>query len=384
MIIIPTQVFSNAARASYHKQHKRHDDALIQALLECCDGKMRKTTLVARHGMLEFHLRFDAEQGAYHLSIPCRLAGRFTIKRKHALARRLASFIPAWSIRSHDPRFDETYSIHTRDLRITEDIICQRRVRDAVNKLMGRQASGIHLDGDRVRLTGTRKSLGTQIDADGVLAIVEELAVVAAAVTHWASTHERRPAPKRDNAVVTVSVVIGVLGVCGFVVMILAIGNYPLVTAWPFVPAALGASFAALLLVIVPVTLGLSHRTSPYALIFGFAMLSLLVVTLFVSSTMLLGNGLFDGGARTVGVEPICCKRWKQSKDDKKKNKAKYYAGIRAERKASGVAWFRVYKTTYDTIEEERDGLMVTTAPGALGFPWVEKYKVVDDWQRHP
>ena len=109
-----------------------------------------------------------------------------------------------------------------------------------------------------------------------------------------------------------------------------------------------------------------------------------MAVAFFVGSAMLLGNGLFDQGVRTVHVNPICCKRWTQNKKEKKNNTARYFAGYPTERVASGMAWFRVNKSTYDAIEEERHGLVVTTSSGALGFPWLVGYRVVDDWERHP
>ncbi len=384
MITIPPAAMAKASASSYRKQYKQSDDALMQELLGRFGGEMRKHTLVTHHGSLEFHLRFDANEGVYQLIVPCRLAARFTIKRKGRLERAMASFVPAWSIRSHDPRFDATYSIHTRDLRVTEDIVCQRTVRDAVNKLMARHASGIHLEGEWVRATGSRKSLGKQIDIDELLVMVEELGVIADAVSRWAKTHETRPAPKRDHAVVTISVILTVVALAGIAMFFVGAGNYRLVNAAAFVPYALGASFAALLFAIVPVTVGLSHRTSPYILVFSFAVFTFMAVTLFVGSAMLLGNGLFDQGGRTVHVNPICCKRWTQNKKEKKKDTARYFAGYPTERDANGMAWFRVNKSTYDAIEEERHGLVVTTSSGALGFPWLVGYRVVDDWERHP
>ena len=383
MIYIPPGVINNASKGAYRKKYKQSDDALMKELLARFGGEMRKTTLVTHHGEIEFHLRFDANEGAYQLIVPCRLAARFSIKRKGRLERGMASFVPAWSIRSHDPRFDEAYSIHTRDLRVTEDVVCQRPVRDAVNKLMARQARGIHLEAEWVRATGSRRSLGKHIDIDNLLVMVEEVAVIAKAVSHWAKSHEIRPAPKGDRAVLTIAVVLTVVALTGIAMMVVGGGNYPLVNGVAFLPYALAASCAALLFAIVPIVVGLSHRTSPYVLVFSFCIFALMAVTLFVGSSMLLGNGLFDDGPRTVYVEPICCKRWTQNKKEKKNNKARYFAGYTTERSANGMVWLRVPKPTYDSIEEERHGMVVTTAAGAFGFPWLVGYRVVDDWQNH-
>ena len=281
--------------------------------------------------------------------------------------------MPAWPLRSHDPRFDEIYSIGTRDSRLTEDVICQRPVRDAVNKLMGYRASGIHLDGAWVRITGSRKRIGS-IDTARVFTMLEELGTIARAVSRWAKTHERRPAPKRDRAVQVVSMMLVLLFVAGFFMMFFAIASFAVVDTPYFVGLALIASLAGVLLMIVPVTLALSRRTSPYNLVFGFVAVTTLVLTLFVSSSMLLTNGLFDAGARTTQLDPICCKRWRQTSDEKKKNKTRYYAGVV---KDDTVKWYRVYEAAYNAIEEGRTQLSITTAPGLLGFEWRVGHRVV-------
>ncbi|MFB3104064.1 MAG: hypothetical protein ACE1ZA_03965 [Pseudomonadales bacterium] len=372
-MIIPVVVSNSTANGSYRKKDKSHDEALIAELLERCGGEMRKNTLVATHGDYEFHLRFDARDGTFHLIIPCVHAGRFKLRRKNFLDRTLATVVPAWPLRSHDPRFDETYSIGTRDHRLTEDVICQRPVRDAVNKLMGYRVSGIHLEGDRVRATGSRKRIGS-IDTERVFTMVEKLGTIARAVSRWATTHERRPAPKRDRAVLVVSTILALLTVAGFVMMFIAIASFAVVDAPYFVGIALLTSLAAVLLMIVPVTLALSRRTSPYNLVFRFVVIKTLVLTLFVSSSLLLTNGFFDAGARTTQVDPICCKRLRQNSDDRKKNKTRHYAGVV---KDDTVNWYRVYEAAYNAIEEGRTQLSITTAPGLLGFEWRVGHRVV-------
>jgi hypothetical protein len=203
--------------------------------------------------------------------------------------------------------------------------------------------------------------------------MVEELGTIARAVSRWAKTHERRPAPKRDLAVLLVSTILALLAVAGFVMMFIAIASFAVVDTPYFVGIALLTSLAAVLLMIVPVTLALSRRTSPYNLVFRFVLVKTLVLTLFVSSSMLLTNGFFDAGVRTTQVDPICCKRLRQNNNEKKKNKARHYAGVVRD---DTVNWYRVYEATYNAIEEGRTQLSITTAPGLLGFEWQVDYRV--------
>ena len=90
-MIIPVVVTNSTANGSYRKKDKSHDEALIAELLERCGGEMRKNTLVATHGDYEFHLRFDARDGTFHLIIPCVHAGRFKLRLAASLTVRVLS-----------------------------------------------------------------------------------------------------------------------------------------------------------------------------------------------------------------------------------------------------------------------------------------------------
>jgi hypothetical protein len=155
--------------------------------------------------------------------------------------------------------------------------------------------------------------------------------------------------------------------------LIVGITRYPLVNPSSYLPVGFASSFAVLLVVIFPIVLALSRRTSPYRLVTTVSLLTLIAVSLFVNGALLVGNGRLDRGDRVVEVEPVCCKAIR-GKDKKKK----YYVGTHRDLSAEPIRWFTVHSSTFEEVQEEQQGVRTRTAPGALSFRWLESYQVVD------
>jgi hypothetical protein len=285
----------------------------------------------------------------------------------------MANIVPGWVIHSRDPLFDAAYTILTQDLRPTEYLVGQRELRSAVDALMSVNARALHMAEGRLRLSGTRKSLSRHADVDAVLLLVEELGRIADSATRWARRRERIVHPRFDPATTTVASILGLFGVAGLVMLIVGITEYPLVNPGSYLPVGFASSFAVLLVVIFPIVLALSRRTSPYRLVTVYTLLALISVSLFVNGALLMSNGRLDRGVRVVEVEPVCCKVIR-GKDKKRK----YYVGTHRALSAEEIRWFPVYASTFEQVREREQGVRFETAPGALSFPWLENYQVVD------
>jgi hypothetical protein len=372
-MIIPIAAIDQARRDDYRKRFGKGDTALLDALQERCEGELDKLVLEAKHRGIDFRLKLDDKESVYHLSVPCRGSGRFKLRRKTRFDRFMANIVPGWAIHSRDPRFDAAYTISTQDLRPTEQLVGQREMRDAVDALMSVKAGALTMEEGRLRLTGTRKSLVKHADVNTVLTLVRELGRIADSATRWASRRERTVHPRFDPATTTVASILGLFGVAGLAMLIVGITEYPLVNPSSYLPVGFASSFAVLLVVIFPVVLALSRRTSPYRLVTTYSLLTLIAVSLFVNGALLVSNGRLDRGVRVVEVEPVCCKVIR-GKDKKKK----YYVGIHRDLSVEPIRWFPVFSSTFERVREEQQGVSFRTAPGALSFRWLESYQVVD------
>jgi len=347
------------------------DAALIEQLQQRCGGGVTKEAFHAKHGSVEFELSYLPKQQGYVVSVACRLAGRFRITRKGALDRRMEAFVPAIRFRARDARFDRDFNVQTRDLQITSGVLTRQPNRAAVRRLFDRGVQAVHLDGEWVRAIGKRKALGTKPVAEAILGLVEELAVIADAVTAFAARHGARPSSKNDPVVVASWTGLGVLGVLGFAMLIAGAIEYTLVQPARFLlPCAL-FGLPAVLPVVVALAFAVQRRTSPYGLVRGLAGLSMLVVPLFVSGALLLSNGLFD---QSPAEEHVVTVVGKSVKEDK--NEPSYHAGLASWWIEGDVRWLNISKATYDMLEPNVSRMQVRTHPGRLGYEWIESYTV--------
>ena len=262
--------------------------------------------------------------------------------------------------------------MRTRDLRLTSDLLTQRPNLAAVRQLFELGVQFVHLDGDRIKVTVPRKALGSQPAAEDLLALVEQLAVIAGALARIATGGSYRPAPKQDPVVVISWTVLGVLGLLGFVMTLVGGLEYT-----PVLPARflrLCALFGPLAVapVVFGLTLAVQQRTSPYALVRGLALLSCFVVPLFISGSLLLANGMLDDSPVQERTVPVLDKSAR-----KNKNEMKYSAGLASWWTAGDTRWLQVSKATYDLLKPHESHMLVRTHEGVLGHEWIESYELV-------
>ena len=359
------------SRQGAKRRLPRADAELIEGLRERCGGEVRKGALFAKHGAADFRLRILPKQQGYLVSVVCRNVGHFRVTRKGTLDRRMEAFVPALEFRSRDPHFDREFNVQTRDLRLTSAILHQLPLRAAVRQLFARGVHVLHLDGDRVKATLSRKAFGGPASADAVLGLIEELTPIAEAATSFAARFGARSTPKHDPVVVASWTTLGVLGVCGFSMLIVGSIEFTLVQPARFLWPCAWIGLPAALAVVVALAFAVRRRTSPYGLVRGLTFLSLLVVPLFVSGAMLLSNGLLD---RTAAEERVVSVVGKSTK--KNKNELRYHAGLASWWTEGEVRWVRISKATYDALEPHASRMRVRTHPGRLGYEWIEGYDV--------
>ena len=230
----------------------------------------------------------------------------------------------------------------------------------------------VHLDGERVRAIGMRKALGAEVSADDVLALVEQLALLAREVDAFAARHEVRPSPKNDPLVVGSWITLGLLGLFGFAMLMAGAIEYTLVQpASILLPCAL-LGLPTVAPVVFVLALALQRRSSPYGLLRGLAALALVVVPLSVSGVLLLSNGVLDDAPADEHVLTVVGKSARENS-----NKMRYHAGLASWWTEGDVRWLRVSKATYDTLEPHVSRMRVRTRPGKLGFAWLEDYTVL-------
>lgn len=363
---------SSAALAARKLSASKADSALVDQLRSRCGGELKKGALHARHGEVEFRVRILPKGQGFLVSVVCRLAGRFHVTRKSGLDRWMEGFVPALEFKTRDMRFDRDFNVRTRDLRLTSDLLTQLSNLAAVRELFERGVHVVHLDGDRIKATITRKALGTEPVAEDILALVEQLAVIAGDLARRAAGGSYRPAPKNDPAVVLSWTSLGVLGVCGFVMVLVGALEYtPVLPSRFLVPCAL-FGLPAVAPVIYGLAFAVQHRTSPYALVRGLALLACLVVPLFVSGSLLLANGMLDDSPAEEHIAAVLDKSARKDKND-----VKYSAGLASWWTAGDTRWLEVSKQTYDLLEPGESRMRVLTHEGQLGHDWIESYELV-------
>ena len=237
---------------------------------------------------------------------------------------------------------------------------------------MSEHARTVRLPGEHVEVIVNHKALKSESAAEDVLGRVEELAVIAEAVTAYATRHGVRPSPRQDPALALSWTTVGALGVLGFAMVLVGALEFTLVRPASFLlPCALFG-----LLAILPVAVGLTfavrRRTSPYGLVRGLVGVSLVTVPLFVSGALLLANGLFDRSPADEHVVSVVGKSAKKSK-----NEWRYHAGLASWWTEGDVRWVRISKGTYDRLEPHVSRMLVLTHPGKLGYEWIEDYEIV-------
>jgi len=360
------------AEAAYRSRYSKADAALLEELTARCGGELRKEGFVGRHAGVEFRLSFLAKQQGFVVSVPCRLVGRFRVTRKSALDRRMAEFVSARALPSRDARFDHGFTIDTRDREATAAVLTSGPNRLQVRKLFKLGARELRLDGERIQVTCARKALGREPKGEDLLALVEPLSQLAAAVDHFAAHHEARPAPKNDPRIVLAWSLLGLLGVSGFAMLIAGGVEYTLVRPASFLLPCAIFGLPAVLPVLFILSLVVRHRSAPFGLLRGLAALALVVAPLFVSAGMLLANGLFDG---SPAQEHHAVVTGKSTRVDK--NEVRYHAGLESWWTAGEVRWLRVSEATYERIEPRGSRMRVRTHPGTLGYEWIEGYELV-------
>lgn len=363
---------SMVAQGANKKRFCKADAALIGQLQERCGGELHKGALHAKHGTDEFQLSFLPKRQGFIVAVKCQLAGRFRVTRKGALDRWMEGFVPALRFRSHDSRFDRDFNVQTRDLRLTSGILTEQPNLAAVRQLFDRGVQAVHLDGDRIKTTVPRKALGAEPGAEDILALVEQLALIADAVTTFARRQGARPAPKNDPVVVVSWTMLGALGVLGFAMIVGGAIEYTLVLPARFLlPCAL-FGLPAVMPVVVGLTLAVRRRTAPYGLVRGLAGVSLIVVPVFVSGSMLVANGILDDSPAQEHVVSVVGKNVRETK-----NKLKYSAGLASWWTENDVCWVPISKATYDMLEPNVSRMQVRTHAGSLRHEWIETYAVV-------
>jgi hypothetical protein len=360
------------AQAAYRSRFSKADAALIEALQERCGGELRKGTFFAKHDATDFELTFLPKQQGYTVAVPCRRAGRFRVTRKGALDRWMESFVPALEFRSRDSRFDRDFNVLTRDLELSAAVLTKAPNRAVVRRLFERGAQSVHIEGERVKVTCPRKSLGPKPAAEDVLGLVESLEVISAAVAAFAAHHELRPCPKYDPVLVSSFTTLGALGLAGFVMLLAGSLEYTLVRPAPFLLPCAILGLPAAVLVAFALALAVQRRTSPYGLVRGLAALSMLVVPLFVSGGLLLSNGLLDGTPAEEHVVTVVGKSARKNKDE-----LRYRAGLASWWTDGDVRWVQVSQATFDQLVPQVSRMLVVTHPGQLGYEWLEGYSVV-------
>ncbi|MCP3916267.1 MAG: hypothetical protein GY711_11990 [bacterium] len=363
---------SVVAQGASKLRYSKVEAALMEQLQARCGGELRKGALHAKHGTAEFQLSFLPKHQGFIVSVTCELVGRFRVTRKGTLDRWMEGFVPALKFRSHDFRFDRDFNVQTRDLRLSSDILRDQTNLAAVRQLFEQGVQAVHLDGERIKTTVPRKALGPEPVAEDILALVEKLAPIAAAVTAIAKSQGARASRKKDPAVVVAWTMLGVLGVLGFVMIVGGANEYTLVLPSRFLlPCALFGLPAAVL-VVVGLTLAVQRRTSPYGLVRGLAGLSLVVVPLFVSGGMLVANGILDDSPAEEHIVSVVGKNVRKSKDD-----LEYSAGLASWWTDDDVRWVPISKATYDLLEPRVSRMQIRTHAGRLGYEWIETYTVV-------
>ena len=367
---IPITAVTTAAEGAYRARDGKGDSALVEELTQSCGGELEKGVLTARHRGAEFRLRFLPQQ-RFELSLPCPLAGRFRVTRKGCLDRRMQEFVPARKFHSHDSRFDHDFSVQTRDPELTSAILTRQPNRAAVRNLFERGALVVHLDGERVQVIGTRKSLGPQPTVNDILWLVEQVATIAASVRRFARRHERRPAAKVDAIVVAAWVLLALLGVLGLVLVVAGSSEFTLVRPGAFLPYVL-AGFLPVPALVFALAIANQGRTAPYGLLRGLAAAALVVTPLFLSGALLFSNGLMDGSPAQHHDVAVIEKRARKNDD----GDPKYYACLEAWWAAGDVRWLLVSKKTYDALSAGESRGQVVTRAGLLGLEWIEDYTV--------
>jgi len=359
------------AQGAYKNRYSKADNALIEELRGRCDGELRKGALFAKLGTADFRLRFLPQQQTFVVSVVCPLAGRFRVTRKGALDRWMAGFVPALEFRSRDERFDRDFSVQTRDRELTSAVLTKQPNRVVVRQLLERGLQAVHLDGDRVKVIGTRKVLGAKPVAEDILVLVELLAQIADAVTAFAAHHELRPSPKNDPVVVASWITLAVAGVLGFVMLMAGAIEYTLAQPAGILPLCAMLGLPSIPLVVIALAFAVQRRTSPYGLVRGLSAVSMVVVPLFVSGALVFSNGVLDDTPADEHVVTVVGKSVR--KDD---SKLRYHAGLASWWVEDDVRWVRISKTTYDKLEPNVSLMEVRTHPGKLGYEWIDGYSV--------
>lgn len=166
-MVIPATAVAQLGEATYQARFSKSDATLIETLLRCCDGELRKGALAANHGNIEFKLSFLPKQRGFAIAVGCRIAGRIKVTREGALDRWMEGFVPAWRFQSRDARFDRDFRVQTRDLELTSAILTKRTLRAAVRGLFDRGAQSVHVDGEHVKMIGGPPGPGQPEDTDG-------------------------------------------------------------------------------------------------------------------------------------------------------------------------------------------------------------------------
>jgi len=345
------------------------DTALVGQLQERCGGELKKGVLHASHGEARFRVRILPKGQGFLVSVVCHPAGRFHVTRKSGLDRWMEGFVPALQLKTRDTRFDRDFNVRTRDLRLTSDLLTRPPNLAALRALFDRGVQVVHLDGNRIKTTITRRALGAQPAAEDILALVEQLAVITGAIATIATGGSYRPAPKHDPALVISWTSLGVLGLLGFVMVLAGAIEYtPVLPSRFLVPCAL-FGLPTIAPVIFALALAVQHRTSPYALLRGLALLACFVVPLFVSGSLLLTNGMLDDSPAEEHVVPVLGKSAR-----KNKNEMKYSAGLASWWTEGDTRWLQVSRQTYDRITPNESHMRVQAHAGRLGHEWIESY----------
>lgn len=371
MDIVTMIVVAGAAKGARFNEANK---ALMAELGARCDGELRNGALFASYRGLEFRLRFHAQMPTFALSIVCPEAGRFKLTFKRGVDRWMETFVPARAFRSRDARFDQEFSVQTRDPEVTSATLTKPQNRAAVRALMQSCCTSVRLEDGRMKVFGNRQALGDKPNADLILQLLDQLASLARSVQNFAQHHELRPAPARDPVVVMCWLALGAVGFAGALALVVGVKNFPVVESltfagWCALASVLCVGPAAFLLM-----LAVQRRSSPYGLVRGLVGASLLVVPALVSGGMVLANGLFDETPAQEHLASIVGKSARESDE----GTIRYRAGLEPWWPGGDVRWVRISRETHDSIIPEVSQMQIHTHPGWLGYAWIEGYRLRD------
>ncbi|MEQ8768098.1 MAG: hypothetical protein RL885_29615 [Planctomycetota bacterium] len=344
---------------------------LTEEIGRLCRGESKKTDVRGERGGREIRVRALPKKQGLVVSVGCARAGRFRVTRQNGLDRWMADFVPAWRFRSYDVRFDREFNVRTRDLEVTSSTLANPIGRAAVRKLFELGIHMLTLETDRLDVMIASKQLGDESESK-VFAILTDLGSIADAVDRFAKRHEVHPSQKMDAGLAFTSIGLTLIGLLGGGLLMAGTIEYPLVRPASILLLCAAIGFPSILPAVCAVALGLQHRTAPYSLVRGFALLAFFVVPLFTSGTIVFLNGICDSSPGQEHVVTVLGKTVRENK-----NGVRYQAALESWWSEGDVRWVDVSKSLFDQLEPNVTRMRATTHPGWLGYEWLDDYRPI-------